>query len=524
MLKPTENTPKEQIEQLLKLVESQKNTIVLLEEKIQWFERQLFGQRSEKFIELNQNGTQYFPGMEPSEEDISFEQDEPKSKKKKRKKRRPQNDYSNGLVIPDNLPVEQTVLDLSEEEKLCPETGEKMIKIGEEVTRKLAYRTGKYFVKEIVRPKYAIPSREESGIFIHECSGGIIPRCKADVSLLAEIVTKKFADHLPLHRVSEIFSRDNIQITRQLLSNWIIRLGVSLMPLYTLMLRWIKESGVVYVDESPVKLQVKGKGKLQQGYMWVLVGGGGGDPPYRVYKFCENRNHKHAYNLLEDYSGFMHSDKYAAYENLSKRAEILWQPCWVHIRRKFEEAKSGDLEFRKMVLRKIRYLFMFEKVAWSRSEEERLKIRKEKEAPVIDELIKAVKEKISSGNILPKSALGKALNYFYGLIPHLKNYHSHPNARMDNNVAERAVRPLAIGRKNWLFVGSMKGGEASAVLLSLVQTCRGLGINPQEYLEDVMQRLNDHPANRLDELLPDQWAALKAKSTTQPSNKPLHIR
>ena len=444
---------------------------------------------------------------------------------KRKKKRKPKNDYSNGLLIPEGLPVEQTVLDLPEEKKYCPETGEQMVKIGEEVTRQLGCRSASYFVKEIIRPKYAVPSREEAGIFIHDHPEGILPRCKADESLLSEIVTSKFADHLPLHRLSEIFSRDGVQITRQLLSSWIIRLGFVLMPLYDLMLRQIKDSGVAYIDESPVKLQVKGKGKLQQGYMWVLVGGKGGDPPHRVYRYCENRNHHHAYQLLEDFSGIMHSDKYGAYENLSKREEILWQPCWAHIRRKFEEAKSGDPEFRRMVLRKIRYLFMFEKIAWSRSEKERLEIRKKYEEPIIDQLIKAVKEKVASAEVLPKSKFGKALNYFYGLIPHLKTYHHHPNARLDNNVAERAIRPLAIGRKNWLFVGSMKGGQASAVLLSLVQTCRGLGINPREYLEDVMRRFSDHPANRLEELLPAQWAEeKKVSAAASPKQQPLHVR
>jgi transposase len=154
-------------------------------------------------------------------------------------------------------------------------------------------------------------------------------------------------------------------------------------------------------------------------------------------------------------------------------------------------------------------MFMLERVAWARSEEERLKIRQEKEVPIIDELIEAVKKKLVEGKILPKSKFREALGYFCGLIPHLKNYTMHAWARLDNNVAERAVRPLAIGRKNWLFVGNEAGGEAAAVLLSLVQTCRAIGVNPRDYLEDVMRRLQSHPANKLDKLLPDQWAIEK---------------
>jgi hypothetical protein len=165
------------------------------------------------------------------------------------------------------------------------------------------------------------------------------------------------------------------------------------------------------------------------------------------------------------------------------------------------------------VLRKIRYLYMLERVAWNRSEEERLRIRQEKEGPIIDELIQGIKKRLVDGKILPKSKFRDALAYFLGLAPHLKNYLKHPYARLDNNVAERAIRPLAIGRKNWLFVGNEEGGEASAVILSLVQTCRGLSINPRDYLEDVMRRLMSHPVNKLHELLPDQWS--KARLVSQ---------
>ena len=192
---------------------------------------------------------------------------------------------------------------------------------------------------------------------------------------------------------------------------------------------------------------------------------------------------------------------------------IIWNPCWVHIRRYFFEVEFGDLDFCKWVLRKIRYLYMLEKVAWSRSPEERLKIRQEKEVPIIDNLIQKIRERFEKKDYLPKSKFSKALNYFIGLIPHLKNYTKQANSHMDNNVAERAVRPLAIGRKNWLFFGSLEAGQSAAVLISLIQTCRGLGINPREYLEDVFRRILDHNSQKLHELLPDQWLLNRQKSS-----------
>lgn len=252
-----------------------------------------------------------------------------------------------------------------------------------------------------------------------------------------------------------------------------------------------------------------GTGKTHQGYMWVIAGGREKDPPNRVYYFKTDRKHCNAVDLIGDYSGILHSDKYGAYEKLAAGKKIKWCPCWSHIRRKFFEAETGDLAFRNWCLMKIRHLFMLERVAWNRSPEERLSIRIEKEMPIIDELIKRVKEKLLNGKILPKSKLKEALGYFFSLVPYLKNYTTDPWARIDNNVAEKAIRPLAIGRKNWMFVGSEEGGIAAGVFFSLVQTCRAHKINPWEYFDDILRRIMGHPHNRLHELLPENWVKSK---------------
>ena len=163
------------------------------------------------------------------------------------------------------------------------------------------------------------------------------------------------------------------------------------------------------------------------------------------------------------------------------------------------------------MLGQIKELFKLEEAAWLQSEEERLKVRQFHETPIIDAMIERVKRRLIEGKILPKSKFKEALGYFCSLIPHMKNYTLYPNARIDNNVAERAIRPLAIGRKNWMFFGSLESGQSAAVLLSLVQTCRGLEINPREYLEDVFRRLPGHCQQRLEELLPDQWQRARKK-------------
>jgi transposase len=474
-----------------------------LEEQLDWFRRQIFGKRSEKFVDQGQQlSLDIFGTLEPAPE---------KGKKPvaahERGKRK--NNGKDTITLPDNLPVERRVYDLSEDEKICSETGEPLVKIGEEVTRKLAHKPGSYFIKEIVRPKYALPKNSEEGIRTAPLPDSLLNRCQADESLLAEILVKKFCDHLPLYRQTEQFERDGIGISRQIISQWVVRCGMALKPLYEEMTRKVLQSGNVFADETSVDMLDPGKGKVHQAYMWVLVGGRAVDPPYRIYNFRTNRNHNNAVELLKGYSGILHSDKYGAYEVLANKKQFIWCPCWAHIRRKFVEAESGDPDFQKEVLRLIQNLFMLEREAWAKSEEERLQIRQEKEAPIIDQLIILIKDKLVNGKILPKSKLREALGYFCSLIPHLKNYIQHAWAHLDNNVAERAIRPLALGRKNWLFVGSEIGGEAAAVILTLVQSCRAIEINPREYLEDVMRRLLDHPANKLHELLPDEWAAAR---------------
>jgi transposase len=493
-------TPTISLEQHLNEVSLLRDEIKFLNEQLDWFKRQIFGQKADKFVDT-QNGQQLcFEGFDklisvPPEKKIV-----PAHERSKRKAT-----GKDKITLPADLPIERIVLDVAEEAKVCPETGDPLVKIGEEVSSKLAHKPGSYFIKQIVRPKYAHPQKSEEGVITAELPESLLTRCQADESLLADILVKKFGDHLPLYRQSEMMARERIHISRQTLCQWVLRAGMALKPLYNEMLIHILRSDNIFYDETPIDMLDPGKGKTHQAYMWVIVGGKSADPGYRIYDFCTNRCHYNAAELLKGYHGVLHSDKYGAYETLANKKELIWCPCWSHIRRKFIEAESGDPPFRDWVLRQIKYLFMLEKVAWARSEEERLRIRQEKEIPIIDRLIAAIKEKLMNGKILPKSKFREALGYFCGLIPYLKNYTQHPFARLDNNVAERAVRPLAIGRKNWLFVGNEDGGEAAGIILSLIQTCRALKVNPREYLEDVMKRLMAHNSQKLFELLPDQW-------------------
>lgn len=469
------------------------NQNVELKETLNWYQRQIFGKRSEKLVEdLNENQLIF--------EGFQIEKEEEKKIKIHTHIRKIKNKDKDKIIISPDLPVEQQIIDVSKEEKINKKTGKPLVKIGEEISHKLAYKPGSYFIKEIIRPKYALPNND--GILTAPMPESIIPKCKFDESLIADILVKKYADHLPLYRIREGLVRENIIISKQLLSKYVVRVGLNLKPLVDEMQKRVLQSNNVFIDESPI--DILESPKCKQGYMWVITGGAVKNPFYRIYNFRLDRKHNNALKLLENYHGILHSDKYGAYENLANKKQFIWVPCWSHIRRKFFEAQT-DPPFREWILRKIRYLFMLERVAWNRPENERLQIRQKKEIPIIDEIITKVKNKLYDERILPKSKLKKALLYLYSLIPYLKNYANYPLAHIDNNTAERAVRPLAIGRKNWLFVGSEDAGIAASVILSLVQTCRALNINPHTYLNDILRKIMSHSNQKLFELLPDQW-------------------
>ena len=465
------------------------NEISCLKEQLNWLQKQLFGKKSEKEITANDEQLTFdgFLDFEASQEEITAI---------KAHTRKVSKNEITKITLPSNLPIKEIILDLTEEEK----TDQHLQKIGEEISLKLVQKSSSFYIKKIVRPKYASSNKE--GIKIADMPSSIIPKCRVDESILADIITKKYADHLPLYRISEDYARSGIGISRQLLSKWMIKIGLTLKPLCEEMKRRVLLSENIFIDETPIAMQ--DSPKVKQAYLWVMTGGKEKDPYYRVYNFKLNRNHENAKELLKNYHGIVHSDKYGAYVQLAEQKQFIWIPCFSHIRRKFIEAQT-DPNFTKYILRKIKYLYMFEKIAWEKSEEERLKIRQEKEIPIIDELIKAVKDKLQDRYVLPKSKLKEALGYFYSLIPYLKNYTKHAQAHIDNNVAERAVRPIAIGRKNWLFIGSPDSGEACSILLSLTQTCRALNINPRSYFDDILRRFMDHNFSKLYELLPDEW-------------------
>ena len=300
--------------------------LLTLNEQLAWLKKQIFGAKSERiiadldtqpFLDLDFGSPR--PEKEPEKEEVSY------TRRKAAKNR-----GSDTISFPDNLPVRRIELDIPAEDKICPETGEPLVCIGSETSRKLGRTAEQFFIIEYVRPKYASKAAPDLGVKTAPLPDAVIARCPADESLLAYILTAKFADHLPLYRLGEILQRSDVKISRQTLSKWVLTLGAALSPIYDMMRDQILASEVLFVDETPIDLQVKGKNRCQQAYMWIYVGGGGGDPPYRFFEFCLNRNHEHPLKTLKDYQGIFHSDKYGVYEKLAKIKVIIWCPCMAY--------------------------------------------------------------------------------------------------------------------------------------------------------------------------------------------------
>ena len=244
--------------------------------------------------------------------------------------------------------------------------------------------------------------------------------------------------------------------------------------------------------------------------MWVYISGWN-NPAYIIFDFTVNRKAEHTLKFLKDFQGYVHADAYSGYDELFRKEKVTECACWMHVRRKFFEAEDGPVEFRETILKLIQNLYRYERVLSKVDLEVKLKYRKEKIAPIIDQIFNKARSALTDPNsrILPKSKIRQAITYLFNQEEALKTFLTDAHVKPDNGASERAIRPLAIGRKNWLFAGSKNGGEATAIWLSLIQTCRAMDIDPFAYLDDVLRKINS--TTDLETLLPDQWKQQQEK-------------
>ncbi len=500
-----------QIEELNKKLHSTQLSHKMLQHQVDQLLRRVYGRRSEKldprqllfdpmvFEVLQQTDAETAPL--PAELPVT-----PSPEKKKTRKTRRR--HPGRIPIPEHLERVEILLDIPEDEKFCPETGKPLKQIDVETSEKLEYRPGKLIVNVYKRPKYASPDSMASGVvgvITAPMPDNPIEKCKADIGLLSHVIVSKFADHLPLYRQDGIFEREGVIIPRATQSSWVIQTYEAIRPLEDALKRAVLERDVIFTDDSIIPLQVKGNGKVKKARLWVYVRGGQG-PPLTVFDFSHDRSKKRPMDFLDGYRGYVQADAYSGYDELFRLEWVIEVGCWAHARRKFDEAASSRPLEATEVLARIAQLYKIETDCKEMTPEQRRNIRDQRSRPILDGIFKRIEE--LKANVLPSEPLRKAIDYALNQRQALYRYLDDGRLKIDNNTSENAIRPLALGRKNWLFAGSERGARATALFLGLIQSCKACEVNPWKYFDDMLRRIMSHPVKRLRELLPDQWKPL----------------
>ncbi len=397
------------------------------------------------------------------------------------------------VVFPSHLPRQTTVI-----EPDIDTTG--LRKIGQEVTETLDFVPAKLIVVRRERPKYETPDGQ---VAIAELPARPIDKGIAEPRLLAHVVAAKYLDHMPLYRQAQQMARQGITIATSTLGGWVSQTADLLTPLYDELTRKARESGYVQADETPIRVQdSKKKGETHRGWYWVYHA-----PEKGIvimdYHASRGRAGPAAW-LGPDYDGLLQSDGYAVYNQFANATHAV---CWAHARRYFHDAQESTAERAEYVLAEIQKLYAIERQL--REEDaaptERTRVRQEKATPILEGL----KTYIENNPGLPKSPWGKASSYALTRWDKLTRYVLEGRLEIDNNLTENTIRPIALGRKNWLFSGSHDAAQRAAVIYSLVATCKKHGVNPETWMADVLARIPTHPAKRIEELLPMDWEKRK---------------
>ncbi len=476
-----------------------------LEEENRWLKRQVFGQKSEKVETPNPEQTVLnlfdeeieIPGILNSETDSVSTK--PTKENTVRRGRKP---------IPDSIPAKEILITPKEGDLTCDNCGKEKVEIGREENKTLRYIPAHFEVINYVRPKFAC-SCGEAGVSIADTPSRPIDKSIAEASLLSHIAVSKYVDHLPLYRQSQIFARYNFAIPRSTMGDWIDKMHQLLGPLLVRMKESILASGYIQADETTLKVQQSAMKKSKKkachlGYLWPFT-----DGEQVLFEYHPGRGKKFPSTFLKEFKGYLQTDGYEGYREISQKPEVTRLMCWAHARRYFFNAKEHD-DRAEIFIQGIAKLYQIEKEAHETcvTFEERQVFREEKARPVLDK-IKQLLDDISL-SLLPKSLLGKAVNYTRNHWDELIVYLDDGRLLIDNNRIENLIRPVALGRKNWLFAGSDSGAKRSALFYSLLGSCKIRGINPFEYLQDVLERINDTKMSDLDQLLPKNWKPLSS--------------
>ena len=408
-----------------------------------------------------------------------------------------------------------------------------MVVIGYEESEKFAYHPARLYVIVYKRPKLVSPLRHNgyTGVYTPPMPDFPIARCKADVSLLAAIIVAKFADHLPLYRQEVIFAREEVYIPDTTMNGWLMALGRELLPvLEPAFKQALFEDDYLCSDDTPVDLIEPGRGSVRQARLWLYLRHRDPqppgtrpqlqDPPRRpftvrprlvVYDFAVDRCKERPAEFLGAWRGDLQVDAYSGYNMTLSQEGMNEVGCWTHARRGFSDSLTSRPIEATEIITLIGGLYKVEDQVRGCDPATRLAARQAQSVPVLNRIYQRMDELV--GGFLPAEPIAKACGYLANQRDALWRYTTDGRLEIDNNTIENWARPVAVGRNNWLFMGSEKGGKVNAMFLSLVQSCRCNDINPWRYLCDLFTRIMPHPANRVRELLPDVWKPLPANSS-----------
>jgi len=406
--------------------------------------------------------------------------------------------------LPRHLKRERIVHDLTDSEKHCDTCHQDLRSMGEESSERYEYTPAQLTVVEDVCKKYACACTIKTATKPSQP----IEKSTAGASLLAQVITGKFADHLPLNRQETIFARHGVDLSRKTMCGWLVQCGELLIPLYGSLKQVLFQSKVIGTDDTGVKVLDPKLPFARTGRIWPYYGDK--EHPVIVYDYTKTRERAGPEKFLAGYRGYLQADAYAGYDAFFKEPSrgLIEVACWAHTRRYFYKALESDRSRMGPALLLIAQLYRVEKRANSFVAEERLQLRQLESRPILGKLYDYLQE--IQVEVLPKSPEGRAVRYALKNWTALNRYCEDGDLEIDNNATERAIRGVAIGRNNWTFFGSDNGGNTAAVLRSFVASCQRNHVDPFSWLKDVLSRIADHPITRLAELLPHNWASAQA--------------
>ncbi|MBK8920153.1 MAG: IS66 family transposase [Saprospirales bacterium] len=497
-------------EQVVPLAEYQKlaTEVEALKQRIAWFERMLFGRKSERFVPAEEVAGQLhleFDGEQAQavEESVrqmiaAHERKVPQVKDK---------------VHPGRMPI-PAHLERVEEVVEPEEDVTDMKRIGEDVTEVLEYDPGRVWVRRIVRPKYARVQVDENidQSQVVQAPAKDLPfgRSKAGVSLIVHILISKYVEHLPLHRLIARFARSGLNIPPATMGHWVKVGAEPLLILYEAYQKLIFDTFYLQMDETRLKVLEDGKGKTHLGFIWAVF-----DPIRRLpfFFYQVGRDHKGPKKLLQRFAGVLQCDGFGVYETLNKKIDSLaLMNCMAHIRREFFDAQSNDAQRAQTALTLIQLLYQVEEKARNLglNPEQRLELRLQESKPIFDQLGQWLRSEYN--RVTPASAIGKAIQYALNRWKNMLLFLANGNIEIDNNLVENIIRPIAIGRKNYLFAGSHESAQRAAMIYTFFAACKHQGIDPEIWLTDVLNRIHDHKVSRLHELMPHNWKPAPTKT------------